>query len=62
LACTELALAFPDGRGDSVFELDGVRYLNTACLHVDAAFAMACEARAGVGIQAAHADSAPPML
>lgn len=37
LACTELPLAFPEGRRHGSFLQNGVRYLNTTALHVRAA-------------------------
>jgi len=41
LACTELPLAFPNASGESVFEIDGIRYLNTGAIHAKAAFELA---------------------
>lgn len=38
LACTELPLAFPAHADDGLFEVDGVRYVNTTALHARAAF------------------------
>ncbi len=38
LACTELALAFQEQRMTATFEHDGVFYLNTAAVHINAAF------------------------
>ncbi len=37
LACTELPLAFPQLRSLPVFENDGVRYINSTIVHVNAA-------------------------
>lgn len=41
LACTELPLAFPDQKTLVSFEHDGIRYLNTAALHMKEAFELA---------------------
>lgn len=41
LACTELPLAFPEHKLRGEFEIEGIRYLNTSALHVDAAFELA---------------------
>ena len=38
LACTELPLAFPEQKMLSTFERGGVIYVNTAAVHIDAAF------------------------
>jgi aspartate racemase len=38
LACTELPLAFPDHKSLPAFEYDGVVYLNTTAIHINAAF------------------------
>ena len=38
LACTELPLAFPEGKAQEVFEMAGVTYLNAAAIHLAAAF------------------------
>ena len=38
LACTELALAFQEQRMLASFEYDGILYLNTTAIHIDAAF------------------------
>lgn len=38
LACTELPLAFPELKTLTVFEADGVRYMNTAAVHIHAVF------------------------
>lgn len=38
LACTELPLAFEAHRDDAVFEVDGLRFVNTSVVHADAAF------------------------
>jgi aspartate racemase len=43
LACTELPLAFPDKKKLATFEHDGITYLNTSAVHIDAAFAFAVE-------------------
>ncbi|HTC48495.1 MAG TPA: aspartate/glutamate racemase family protein [Candidatus Aquilonibacter sp.] len=44
LGCTELPLAFPNQKTLSTFEEDGVLYLNSTALHIDAAFEFAlCE-------------------
>lgn len=43
LGCTELPLAFPANKRDGVFECNGIRYVNTAALHVRAAFERALE-------------------
>jgi aspartate racemase len=41
LACTELLLAFPNQKDFGTFEHDGVSYLNSTALHIDAAFEFA---------------------
>jgi aspartate racemase len=38
LACTELPLAFPEQNKLSCFESEGVLYVNTAAVHINAAF------------------------
>jgi aspartate racemase len=38
LACTELPLAFPEQKKLATFENDGIAYLNTSAVHIDAAF------------------------
>ncbi|MGH8110844.1 MAG: aspartate/glutamate racemase family protein [Rhodanobacteraceae bacterium] len=38
LGCTELPLAFPAMKHVGVFECDGIRYINSTALHVQAAF------------------------
>jgi aspartate racemase len=38
LACTELPLAFPEKKMLSTFEHDGVLYINTTAVHINAAF------------------------
>lgn len=38
LACTELALAFPERRSQAAFSVDGITYINSAMAHVGAAF------------------------
>jgi aspartate racemase len=44
LACTELPLAFPGSGSAASFEAEGVRYLNSVPVHVEAAFACAAGA------------------
>ena len=39
LACTELPLAFADHLDDPVFEAGGMRFVNTAAVHVRAILA-----------------------
>lgn len=41
LACTELPLAFPELKTRSTFAYEGVTYLNTTALHIQAAFEFA---------------------
>ena len=36
LACTELPLAFPEHREAAYFETDGIRFVNTAVVHIEA--------------------------
>jgi aspartate racemase len=38
LACTELPLAFPEQKMLATFEYDGVLYINTTAVHINAAF------------------------
>lgn len=38
LGCTELPLAFPAHKNESLFEIDGVRCINSTALHIRAAF------------------------
>lgn len=38
LGCTELPLAFPAHAHEGVFDVDGIRYINSAALHIQAAF------------------------
>lgn len=38
LGCTELPLAFPAHKQEAVFEVDGIRYVNSTALHIRAAF------------------------
>jgi aspartate racemase len=38
LACTELPLAFPDHKTLATFEHDGVVYINSSVVHINAAF------------------------
>lgn len=38
LGCTELPLAFPSQKHEGVFEVDGVRCVNSTALHIRAAF------------------------
>jgi aspartate racemase len=38
LACTELPLAFPGQNLLATFEYDGVVYVNTTAVHINAAF------------------------
>jgi len=38
LACTELPLAFPQQKTLPTFEYDGVLYINTTAVHINAAF------------------------
>ena len=38
LACTELPLAFAELKTLAMFEFDGVRYINTCAVHINAAF------------------------
>jgi aspartate racemase len=41
LACTELALAFREGKTLASFSADGVTYVNSSAVHIGAAFAFA---------------------
>jgi aspartate racemase len=43
LACTELPLAFPAHKTRTVFECDGVQYLNSTAAHIKAAFDFATQ-------------------
>lgn len=43
LACTELPLAFPDWKMLPTFEYDGILYINTTAVHINAAFDFAIE-------------------
>jgi aspartate racemase len=43
LACTELPLAFQDQKTATIFELDGILYINTSMVHINAALAFAFE-------------------
>lgn len=36
LACTELPLAFPEHRESAYFEIDGIRFVNTTVVHIEA--------------------------
>ena len=47
LACTELPLAFPEHKTLPTFEYDGVVYINTAAVHINAAFEFAVNESAG---------------
>jgi aspartate racemase len=38
LACTELPLAFPESKTLATFEYDGVSYINSTAVHINAAF------------------------
>ena len=44
LACTELALAFAEQKALATFEYDGVLYINSAVVHINAAFDFAAGA------------------
>jgi aspartate racemase len=41
LACTELPLAFQEQKMLAIFEYDGVLYINTTAVHINAAFDLA---------------------
>jgi aspartate racemase len=41
LGCTELPLAFPAHKHESLFEIDGIRCINSTALHIRAAFEFA---------------------
>jgi aspartate racemase len=41
LACTELPLAFPAQLDCATFDCDGVRYVNSSVVHIEAALALA---------------------
>jgi aspartate racemase len=43
LACTELPLAFPRMKQLATFEYDGILFLNTTAVHIDAAFNFALD-------------------
>jgi aspartate racemase len=43
LACTELPLAFPEEKMLQTFEYDGVLYINSAAVHINAAFDFAVD-------------------
>lgn len=43
LACTELPLAFQEQKTRATFEHDGILYLNSTALHIDAAFDFAVD-------------------
>lgn len=43
LACTELPLAFPAQKTLGTFDYDGVSYINTSVVHIDAAFDFAVQ-------------------
>jgi aspartate racemase len=45
LACTELPLAFPEQKMLATFEYDGVWYINTTAVHINAAFDFAIDER-----------------
>jgi aspartate racemase len=45
LACTELLLAFPQLKTLATFEHDGVLYINTSAVHLNAAFDLAIKER-----------------
>jgi aspartate racemase len=47
LGCTELPLAFPNQKTLGTFEEDGVLYLNSTALHVNAAFEFALDESSG---------------
>ncbi len=47
LACTELPLAFPEKKTLATFEYDGVSYINTTAIHINAAFDFAVNEDAG---------------
>jgi aspartate racemase len=47
LGCTELPLAFPNQKTLGTFEEDGVLYLNSTALHIDAAFEFALNGASG---------------
>jgi hypothetical protein len=38
LACTELPLAFPRMKQLTTFEYDGILFINTTAVHIDAGF------------------------
>jgi len=43
LACTEFALAFPEQKTLATFEYDGVMYINSTAVHINAAFDFAVD-------------------
>ena len=43
LACTELPFAFEDLKSLAIFEIDGILYINTTVVHINAAFDFAVE-------------------
>ena len=43
LACTELPLAFPQLKTLPTFEVDGILYINTTIVHINAALNLALE-------------------
>jgi len=43
LACTELPLAFQDNSFEPTFEVDGVVYINTSIIHIEAAIQFAVQ-------------------
>jgi aspartate racemase len=45
LACTELPLAFPEQKMLATFEYDGIWYINTTAVHINAAFDFAIDER-----------------
>jgi aspartate racemase len=47
LGCTELPLAFPHQKTLGTFEQDGVLYLNSTALHIDATFEFALNGHSG---------------
>jgi aspartate racemase len=50
LACTELPLAFPAQLGCATFDCDGVQYVNSSVVHIEAALALASSAGITPGI------------
>ncbi len=45
LACTELPLAFPAQRDCAAFDCDGIRYVNSSVVHIEAALSFALSHR-----------------